>query len=83
MNNSSDNHLEQAVIAGLEKSAALGEQMRELQAALREGRRLPVSGNPLDWPSLRARLTALTTLDEGILKSLEESARINNIELKP
>lgn len=66
------------MIAALERSVAIGEQMREWQAALREGKKLPVSENPPDWPSLKARLAALLTIDEDTRKLLEEAARIRN-----
>lgn len=59
---------------------AMGAQMREWQAALREGKKLPVSDKPIDWLSLKARLAVLTNIDEDTYRMLEEAFHITNQE---
>lgn len=68
--------LERQVLASLERVAEAFESLDEMKVALREGKRLPVSGNPTDWPSLKARIEALLTPDEATRKLFEDVARL-------
>jgi hypothetical protein len=78
LSDSSENDLEQKVIAAQKRAAAVGEQLDKLKTALREGKRLPISANPPDFPSLKARIAALLTIDEDMRRLLEEAGRIAN-----